>query len=116
VLADIVKQVYSIEIVPQLADGARRALAQTGYRNVEIRTGDGYRGWPERAPFDRIIVTAAPDAVPPALVDQLKMDGVIAVPVGVGEQMLQVMRRTPDGLSMIKTLPVRFVPMTGKPK
>ncbi len=87
-----------------------------GYRNVHVRSGNGYLGWPEEAPFDRIIVTAAPDAIPPALIEQLKMDGLIAVPVGVGEQTLQVMRRTPSGLTLLDSLPVRFVPMTGKPK
>ena len=115
VLGELAKDVYTIEIVEPLAERSRALLQELGYRNVHVRAGNGYLGWPEAAPFDRIIVTAAPDAMPPALVEQLKMDGVIAVPVGVGEQMLQVMRRTPDGLSMIKTLPVRFVPMTGKP-
>ena len=71
VLAEIVKQVYSIEIVPELAESARRTLAQAGYQNVEVRTGNGYLGWPEHAPFDRIIVTAAPPEIPQALVDQL---------------------------------------------
>ena len=115
VLGELAKDVYTIEIVEPLAERSRALLQELGYRNVHVRAGNGYLGWPEAAPFDRIIVTAAPDAMPPALVEQLKMDGVIAVPVGVGEQMLQVMRRTPDGLSMMKTLPVRFVPMTGKP-
>ena len=116
VLGELAGQVYTIEIVAPLAERSRALLASLGYRNVHVRAGNGYLGWPDAAPFDRIIVTAAPDEMPPALVEQLKMDGLIAVPVGVGEQMLQVMRRTPSGLSMIKTLPVRFVPMTGKPK
>ena len=116
VLGQIVAEVQTIEIVPALAERARALLAELGYSNVHVRTGDAYAGLPELAPFDRIIVTAAPDQVPPALVDQLKMDGLIAVPVGVGEQTLQVLRRTPSGLVVLKTLPVRFVPMVGKPK
>jgi protein-L-isoaspartate(D-aspartate) O-methyltransferase len=111
VLADIVKQVYSIEIVPQLADGARRALAQTGYRNVEIRTGDGYRGWPERAPFDRIIVTAAPPQIPDALVDQLAVGGIMVVPVGTDYQEIVIIIRTATGVTEKRTIGVRFVPM-----
>jgi protein-L-isoaspartate(D-aspartate) O-methyltransferase len=115
VLGELAREVYSIEIVEPLAERSRTLLNELGYRNVHVRAGNGYLGWPEAAPFDRIIVTAAPDEVPPALVEQLKMDGLMAVPVGVGEQMLQVLRRTPSGLSLIKSLPVRFVPMTGKP-
>jgi len=116
VLGELARDVFTIEIVEPLAERSRVLLQELGYRNVHVRAGNGYNGWPEEAPFDRIIVTAAPDEVPKALVDQLKMDGLIAVPVGVGEQMLQVLRRTPTGLDVIKTLPVRFVPMTGKPK
>ena len=116
VLAELAREVFTIEIVEPLAERSTSLLQELGYRNVHVRAGNGYAGWPEQAPFDRIIVTAAPDEVPKALIEQLKMDGVIAVPVGVGEQMLQVMRRTPQGLTVINTLPVRFVPMTGKPK
>jgi len=115
VLAELAGDVFSIEIVPQLADRAKETLRQLGYKNVQVRAGNGYAGWPEHAPFDRIIVTAAPDEVPPALVEQLKIDGLMAIPVGVGEQVLQVMRRTPAGMTILDTLPVRFVPMTGKP-
>ena len=116
VLAELARDVFTIEIVEALAERSTALLQELGYRNVHVRSGNGYAGWPEQAPFDRIIVTAAPDEMPKALIEQLKMDGVIAVPVGVGEQLLQVMRRTPGGLTVIKTLPVRFVPMTGKPK
>ena len=116
VLAEIAGEVFTIEIIDALATRSRELLDALGYLNVHVRSGNGYLGWPEEAPFDRIIVTAAPDAIPPALIDQLKMDGLIAVPVGVGEQTLQVMRRTPDGLTLLDSLPVRFVPMTGKPK
>jgi protein-L-isoaspartate(D-aspartate) O-methyltransferase len=116
VLGELAHEVFTIEIVEPLAERSTALLQELGYRNVHVRSGNGYAGWPEQAPFDRIIVTAAPDEVPKPLIEQLKMDGVIAVPVGVGEQVLQVMRRTPAGLTTIKTLPVRFVPMTGKPK
>ena len=115
VLAELARDVYTIEIVEPLAARSRALLEELGYRNVHVRAGNGYEGWPSEAPFDRIIVTAAPDEVPPALVAQLRMDGLIAVPVGVGEQMLQVLRRTGNGLLLVKSLPVRFVPMTGKP-
>ena len=115
VLGQLVDRVYTIEIVAPLADRARRTLADLGYRNIEVRTGNGYLGWPEHAPYDRVMVTAAPDAVPPALVQQLKMGGLMAIPVGIGEQQLLILRRTPAGMETISTLPVRFVPMTGKP-
>jgi protein-L-isoaspartate(D-aspartate) O-methyltransferase len=115
VLGLLVDRVYTIEIVAPLADRARRTLTDLGYRNIEVRTGNGYLGWPEHAPYDRVIVTAAPDAVPPALVQQLKMGGLMAIPVGTGEQQLLILRRTPAGMETLSTLPVRFVPMTGKP-
>jgi protein-L-isoaspartate(D-aspartate) O-methyltransferase len=116
ILAELAREVFTIEIVPELAERARLTLQQLGYKNVQVRAGNGYAGWPEQAPFDRIMVTAAPDEVPPALVEQLKVGGLMAIPVGTGEQTLQVMRRTPSGMTTLKTLPVRFVPMTGKPK
>jgi protein-L-isoaspartate(D-aspartate) O-methyltransferase len=116
VLANIVKQVYSVEIVPDLADSARRALAQAGYTNVDVRTGNGYLGWPERAPFDRIIVTAAPPEIPQALVDQLAVGGVMVVPVGTGNQEIVIITKTPDGVTQKRTIEVRFVPMVSKPK
>ena len=98
ILAEIVKQVYSIEIVPDLAESARRALAHAGYRNVEVRTGNGYLGWPDRAPFDRIIVTAAPPEIPQALVDQLAAGGIMVVPVGTSYQEIVVVTKTPGGV------------------
>ena len=116
VLGELAKEVYTIEIVVPLADRARQALKQLGYKNVHVRTGNGYLGWPEQAPFDRVMVTAAPDDVPPALVEQLKVGGLMAIPVGVGVQELRILRRTASGLETLRTLPVRFVPMTGKPK
>jgi protein-L-isoaspartate(D-aspartate) O-methyltransferase len=116
VLAVLARDVYSIEIVAPLADRARETLARLGYRNVHTRTGNGYLGWPEHAPFDRVMVTAAPDEVPPALVDQLKVGGLMAIPVGTLVQELRILRRTSTGTETLSTLPVRFVPMTGKPK
>jgi protein-L-isoaspartate(D-aspartate) O-methyltransferase len=115
VLAEIVKQVHSIEIVPDLAENARRALANAGYRNVEVRTGNGYLGWPDRAPFDRIIVTAAPPEIPRALVDQLAVGGVMVVPVGTSYQEIAIVTKTPDGVTERRTIEVRFVPMVSKP-
>ena len=114
VLSVLAKEVFTIEIVAPLADRARLTLQELGYRNIEVRTGNGYLGWPEHAPYDRIIVTAAPADVPPALVQQLKVGGLMAIPVGVGDQELRIMRRLLTGMETIATLPVRFVPMTGK--
>jgi len=115
VLSLLARNVYTIEIVPPLADRARDTLARLGYRNVEVRTGNGYLGWPEHAPYDRIIVTAAPDEVPPALVAQLRMAGLMAIPVGTSWQELKILRRSESGMKTLETLPVRFVPMIGKP-
>ena len=111
VLAGLVRQVYSIEIVPELADSARRTLTDAGYRNVEVRTGNGYAGWPERSPFDRIIVTAAPPEVPSALVDQLAVGGRMVVPVGTLLQEIVIVTKDARGVSETRTIPVRFVPM-----
>jgi protein-L-isoaspartate(D-aspartate) O-methyltransferase len=115
VLGLLAKQVYTIEIVAPLADRARGTLSALGYRNIEVRTGNGYLGWPEHAPYDRVMVTAAPDEVPPALVQQLKTGGLMAIPVGNVTQQLLILRRTTTGMETLSTLPVRFVPMTGKP-
>jgi len=100
VLSVLVKDVYTIEIVPPLAEQARKTLSALGYRNIHVLTGNGYLGWPEHAPYDRIMVTAAPDEVPPALLQQLKIGGLMAIP----------------GTVTLSTLPVRFVPMTHKPR
>jgi protein-L-isoaspartate(D-aspartate) O-methyltransferase len=115
VLARLVDSVYTIEIIEPLAESAAATLRQLGVTNVHIRVADGHFGWPEEAPFDRIIVTAAPDEIPPALVEQLKVGGRMAIPVGTVAQELRVLRRTPDGMETLQTLPVRFVPMTKKP-
>lgn len=114
VLGELAGQVHTIEIVEPLARSAAKLLAELGYRNVHVRAGNGYAGWPEEAPFDRIMVTAAPDEVPKALVDQLKIGGLMAIPVGTAIQELRIMRKTPAGMEVLQTLPVRFVPMTGK--
>jgi protein-L-isoaspartate(D-aspartate) O-methyltransferase len=115
VLAELTRQVYTIEIVAALADRARRTLAQAGYRNVEVRTGNGYGGWPERAPFPRIIVTAAPPEIPQALVDQLAVGGIMVVPVGTSYQEMVIITKTAAGVAQKRTIPVRFVPMVGRP-
>ncbi len=114
VLAEIAREVYSIEIVPELAERSGRLLAELGYDNVHLRLGDGYRGWPEAAPFDGIIVTAAPDHVPPALVEQLAVGARLVIPVGRFAQEMRVVTMTEDGPVVETTLPVRFVPMTGE--
>jgi protein-L-isoaspartate(D-aspartate) O-methyltransferase len=115
VLALLAHEVYTIEIIPPLAERAQETLTSLGYRNVHVRAGNGYLGWPEYAPYDRIIVTAAPEEVPPALIEQLKIGGVMAIPVGIGNQELRILRRTPSAMETLQVLPVRFVPMTGKP-
>jgi protein-L-isoaspartate(D-aspartate) O-methyltransferase len=115
VLSVLAKEVYSLEIIAPLADRARATLRSLGYANVQVRAANGYLGWPEHAPYDRIIVTAAPDDVPPALVEQLKINGLMAIPVGSVAQELRILRRTATGTETLRTLPVRFVPMTGKP-
>jgi len=114
VLAEIVPEVYSVEILPELSEYAETVLTRLGYRNIHIRTGDGYMGWPEQAPFDRIIVTAAPETVPQPLMDQLKVGGRMIVPVGVFEQDLVIYEKQKSGVTSRSTIPVRFVPMTGK--
>jgi protein-L-isoaspartate(D-aspartate) O-methyltransferase len=117
ILAELSGEVYTIEIIPELAARAEQTLREAGYRNVTVRSGNGYLGWPEHAPYDRIMVTAAPERVPQALVDQLKVGGLMAIPVGESSfQELRVLKRTDSGLETLATLPVRFVPMTGKPK
>jgi protein-L-isoaspartate(D-aspartate) O-methyltransferase len=111
VLAELVREVLSIEIVPELAERARRTLAGAGYGNVQVRTGNGYAGWPERAPFERIIVTAAPRELPPALVEQLAVGGTMVVPVGAMFQEMTIVHKTAGGVTTRRTIPVRFVPM-----
>jgi protein-L-isoaspartate(D-aspartate) O-methyltransferase len=116
VLAELAKEVYTIEIIPELAERARQTLGEMGYRNIEVTAGNGYLGWPEHALFDAILVTAAPDEVPQALVEQLAVNGRMVIPVGTVFQEMVVITKTKDGLVEKRTMPVRFVPMTGKPK
>ena len=114
VLARLVAEVYSIEIVAPLGRRAAALLKQLGYPNVRVRMGDGYAGWPEAAPFDSIIVTAAPARIPQPLLDQLKPGGVLVAPEGTAEQVLVRITRTADGFRREQLFDVRFVPMTGK--
>ena len=107
-------EVRSIEIRPRLCDHAAQILAELEYDTVEVRCGDGYGGWPEEAPFDGIIVTAAPDRVPEPLLDQLAEGAKMVIPVGDFYQELKVITRTPDGFDERSVIPVRFVPMTGE--
>jgi protein-L-isoaspartate(D-aspartate) O-methyltransferase len=115
VLAVLAAEVYTIEIVPSLAAEARERLGRLGYVNVEVREGDGYLGWPERAPFDAILVTAAPDHVPEPLVEQLAVGGRLVLPVGPRHaQELVLVTRDESGVRQVPFMDVRFVPMTGR--
>jgi protein-L-isoaspartate(D-aspartate) O-methyltransferase len=114
VLCEIAKEVYTIEIIESLGKSAKQKLEKMGYSNVHVRIGDGYKGWPEAAPFDAVLVTAAPDHIPQPLVDQLKIGGRLIIPVGDYYQELEVVTRTADGTKREKIIPVRFVPMTGE--
>jgi protein-L-isoaspartate(D-aspartate) O-methyltransferase len=116
VLAELAARVFSIEVIPELADTAQRTLVREGYVNVALRAGDGGHGWPEHAPFDAIIVTAAAREVPPALVEQLRPGGRMVIPVGApsGDQELRLLCKGPDGgVTSHAVLPVAFVPLTG---
>ncbi len=116
VLSGLVEHVYSIEIIPGLADSATALLKRLKYDNVSVKTGDGYLGWPEHAPFDGIIVTAAADDIPPPLIEQLKPGGRLVIPVVVSflNQELLVIEKQADGSTTSRSvLPVRFVPLTG---
>ena len=117
VLSQLVKKVYSIEIVPSLALKAEQLLKKLGYDNVEINKGDASLGWQEHAPFDGIIVTAAADYIPPALIEQLKPDGRLVIPVGhphKTQKLLLVQKDAQGRLTQRNILPVAFVPFTGK--
>jgi len=111
VLAACAGAVWSVELEDELSERAARTLAELGYRNVHLRVGDGSRGWPEAAPFDAIVVTAAPADVPPALVDQLAPNGRLVIPIGVTSQELCLIIRTPGGTRRETIIPVRFVPL-----
>jgi protein-L-isoaspartate(D-aspartate) O-methyltransferase len=114
VLAELAGEVYTIEIVEPLATRARETLASLGYKNVFVKAGNGYLGWPEHAPYDRVMVTAAPEEIPQPLIDQLGVGGLMAIPVGSYLQELKILKKTDTGLEILATMPVRFVPMTGK--
>jgi protein-L-isoaspartate(D-aspartate) O-methyltransferase len=117
ILAELVSQVYTMEIIDELGKKARRTLKRLGYANVEVRVGDGYYGWEKHAPFDAIIVTAAGDHIPPPLVQQLKPGGRMLIPVGGSflTQQLMLVQKEIDGTIRTRSiLPVRFVPITGE--
>jgi protein-L-isoaspartate(D-aspartate) O-methyltransferase len=111
VLAALVREVYTVEIVPELAERARASLSAAGIGNVQVLTGDGYLGWPEHAPYDRVMVTAAPPQLPRALIDQLAVGGRLIAPVGDTEQWIRIVSKLPDRVVEETTIPVRFVPM-----
>jgi protein-L-isoaspartate(D-aspartate) O-methyltransferase len=114
ILTEIPAEVYTIEIIPQLQEHARAVLGKLGYHNIHFRIGDGYMGWLEYAPFDRIIVTAAPEDVPQPLLDQLSEGGRLIIPIGSLSQELVVFEKEKSRIKRCATIPVRFVPMTGK--
>lgn len=114
ILAEMGAEVYTIEIVEPLARRAKQTLAQLGYDKVHVRAGDGYKGWPSQAPFDAVMLTAAPPAIPEPLKKQVKVGGRLVAPVGDWHQELRVLTRTKKGFKKQKAIPVRFVPMTGE--
>ena len=115
IVAVLAQKVYSIEVIEELAEQAKQRLRRFGYVNVELRVGNGYHGWAEHAPFDKVIVTAAPDLIPPALIDQLKPGGKMVVPAGLAEaQQLILVEKDSNGKVMMKEiLPVRFSQLEG---
>jgi protein-L-isoaspartate(D-aspartate) O-methyltransferase len=114
VLSKLVDHVYTIEIVHALADRSKEMLKENGYENITVIQGDGYHGIPDKAPFDGIVVTAAPGKVPQPLIDQLAVGARLVIPVGTWYQELKVFTRTPEGVEDQTIFPVRFVPMTGE--
>jgi protein-L-isoaspartate(D-aspartate) O-methyltransferase len=114
VLGELARDVYTIEIVPELARRAAETLRDLGYSNVHVKEGDGYAGWPDEAPFDRIMVTAAPEQIPQPLLDQLATGGKLIAPVGAQytTQWITVVEKTETGLVERRTIPVQFVPFT----
>lgn len=114
VLAEICDSVFTIEIIPELSVRAQTTLKMLDYENIYFKVGDGYEGWPEKAPFDGIIVTAAPAQIPQPLLEQLKIGGRMIIPVGDYFQELILVKKTETGLKREKKLPVRFVPMRGE--
>jgi len=116
VLAQMGAEVYTIEIIPSLAKSAEQRLKQLNFKKIAVRCGDGYKGWPEKAPFAAIIVTAAPNHVPKPLIDQLAVGGRLVIPIGPegGIQSLKIITKTAEGMTVSDVMPVRFVPMTGE--
>lgn len=114
VLAEIAREVFTIEIIPHLAVQARLILDELGYTNVHVREGDGHPGWPDEAPFDRVIVTAAPEEIPAPLVEQLAVGGRLVIPVGDAMQWIIVLEKTEAGVAQERTIPVAFVPFRRK--
>jgi len=113
ILSVLAGEMYTIEIVPALGEMARASLERLGYTNVRSKIGDGYQGWAEHAPFDAIIVTAAPDHIPPPLIAQLRPGGRMVIPVGRADQQLMVLAKQADGTTISTAVaPVRFVPLT----
>jgi protein-L-isoaspartate(D-aspartate) O-methyltransferase len=115
ILAETGAEVYTIEIIPEIAERTRRLLDGLGYTNIHFRIGDGYAGWEENAPYDGIMVTAAPGDVPQALISQLREGGRMVIPVGGENQELLLIEKSETGVSYRKVTSVRFVPMTGEP-
>jgi protein-L-isoaspartate(D-aspartate) O-methyltransferase len=114
ILAELAREVYSIEIIETLASSAKNLLLELGYRNIQVKAGDGYLGWPENGPFDAIIVTCAPDHIPKPLLEQLKEGGRMVVPVGIHSQELKKIVKRSGKIETIDVIPVIFVPMTGE--
>jgi len=114
ILAELAKEVYTIEIIEPLASIAKNLLFEQGYRNIQVKAGDGYLGWPEAAPFDAIIVTCAPDHIPKPLLEQLREGGRLVVPVGTHSQELKRIVKRSGKIETTDVIPVIFVPMTGE--
>jgi protein-L-isoaspartate(D-aspartate) O-methyltransferase len=112
ILGEIAKEVYSIEILRPLAEQAQENLRKLGYQNIQVKVGDGYQGWPENGPYDAIIVTAAPDHIPPALIEQLAVGGKMVIPVGEEYQEIVIVTKKAEGIKQQRTIPVRFVLLT----
>jgi protein-L-isoaspartate(D-aspartate) O-methyltransferase len=113
ILAELAKEVYTIEIIEKLATSAKKLLLDLGYKNIKVKAGDGYLGWPEAAPFDAIIVTCAPDHIPKPLMGQLREGGRMVIPVGEFTQELRKIVKRGGKLETTNVIPVIFVPMTG---
>ncbi|MFC1884920.1 protein-L-isoaspartate(D-aspartate) O-methyltransferase [Thermodesulfobacteriota bacterium] len=113
ILAEIAREVYTIEIIPVLGNRAKKTLKEMGYKNVHVKVGDGYKGWPDKAPFDAVIVTCAPEEIPEALIEQLKDGGRMIIPVGKENTVQSLVRAVKKGdrLEILDKVPVLFVPM-----